>query len=42
MATAEIADELAQRTADEEVEISTALRAFIDANATCFSLRGIP
>jgi hypothetical protein len=41
-ATAEIADELAQRAADEEVEISTALRAFIDANATPSSLRGIP
>jgi hypothetical protein len=41
-ATAEIADELAQRAADEEVEISTALRAFIAANATRSSLRGIP
>jgi hypothetical protein len=41
-ATADIADELAQRAADEEAEISTALRAFIDANATRSSLRGIP
>jgi hypothetical protein len=41
-ATAEIAGELAQRAADEEVEMSAALPAFIDANATRSSLRGIP